>query len=166
MPIQRSPLTPDPSADGRRFRFDPLGADTRLFTQPRIETDITHLAEPPDVPQPLSVRWAADHAPAVYGPTMSRARRSILLERQSGGAEPVSIPLGTVRFADLADVPGGGGRGRTSPRPARSTSTPRSGACGSATRSARSERVLATFSIGMAVPVGAGNRRRGDDPLP
>jgi hypothetical protein len=163
--IPRSPLTPDPSADGRRFRFDPLGADARLFTQPRVETDITHLAEPADVPQPLSVRWAADHASAVYGPTMPRARRSILLERQSGGADPAPIPLGTVRFADLSDVPGGGGWAHE-PAAADVHIDPALGRVWFGGALGADERVLATFSIGMAVPVGAGNRRRGDDPLP
>jgi hypothetical protein len=164
--VQRSPLTPDPSADGRRFRFDPLGADTRLFTQPRIETDIARLAEPPDVPQPLSVRWAVDHAPAVYGPTMSRARRSILLERLSGGGDPVPIPLGTVRFADLADVPGGGGAWAHEPAAGAVHVDPALGRVWFGDALGADERVLATFSIGMAVPVGAGNRRRGDEPLP
>ena len=164
--VQRSPVTPDPSADGRRFRFDPLGADTRLFTQPRIETDITHLAEPPDVPQPLSVRWAVDHAPAVYGPTMSRARRSILLERQPGGGDPVPIPLGTVRFADLADVPGGGGAWAHEPAAGDVHIDPALGRVWFGDALGADERVLATFSIGMAVPVGAGNHRRGHEPLP
>lgn len=164
--IERSPLAPDPSADGRRFRFDPLGADVRLFSQPRIETDIAHLAEPPDVPQPLTVRWAADHAPAVYGPTMSRARRSIFLERQTGGGEPAPIPLAVVRFADLSDVPGGGGAWAHEPAAGDVHIDPSLGRVWFGDPLAADERVLATFSIGMAVPVGAGNRRRGDDPLP
>lgn len=164
--VERSPLTPDPSADGRRFRFDPLGADTRLFSQPRIETDIAHLAEPPDVPQPLTVRWAADHAPAVYGPTMSRARRSILLERQTAGGEPVAIPFAVVRFADLSDLPGGGGAWAHEPATGDVHIDPALGRVWFGDALAADERVLASFSVGMAVPVGAGNRRRGDDPLP
>lgn len=163
--VERSPLTPDPADDGRRFRFDPLGADMRLFAQPRIETDIAHLAEPPDVPQPLTVRWAADHAPAVYGPTLSRARRSILLERQTGGGEPVPIALADVRFADISDVPGGGGVWAHEPGPGDVYIDPVLGRVWFGDALAAGERVLATFSIGMAVPVGAGNRRRGDAPL-
>jgi len=164
--IERSPLTPDTSADGRRYRFDPLGADTRLFSQPRVETDITHLAEPPDVPQPLTIRWAADHAPAVYGPTMSRARRSILLERQTGDGEPAAVPLAVVRFADLSDLPGGGGMWAHEPAAGDVHIDPALGRVWLGDALEADERVLATFSIGMAVPVGAGNRRRGDGPLP
>ncbi|WP_243073656.1 hypothetical protein [Microbacterium sp. SS28] len=163
--LERSPLTPDPSVDGRRFRFDPLGADTRLFAQPRIETEISHLAEPPDVPQPLTVRWAADHAPAVYGPTLSRARRSILLERQTGAGEPVAIPLADVRFADLSDAPGGATWAHEPPA-GQVYIDPARGRVWLGDAPPAGEQVLATFSIGMAVPVGAGNRRRGDEPLP
>ena len=46
------------TATGRRFRFDPLGADMPLFGDPSPEDDITHLAEPLDVP-------AAAHRPLV-----------------------------------------------------------------------------------------------------
>lgn len=164
--IERSPLTPDASDDERRFRFDPLGADIRLFAQPRIEPEIAHLAEPPDVPQPLTVRWAADHAPAVYGPTLSRARRSILLERRIGAADPVAIPLDDVRFADLSDVPGGGGVWAHEPVAGDVHIDPALGRVWFGDPVPAQNRILATFSIGMAVPVGAGNRRRGGDPLP
>jgi hypothetical protein len=97
---------------------------------------------------------------------MSRARRSILLERQSGGADPVPIPLGAVRFADLADVPGGGGAWAHEPAAGDVHIDPALGRVWFGDALGANERVLATFSIGMAVPVGAGNRRRGEDPLP
>ena len=38
------PLTPDPGdASGRKFRFNPLGADLPLFRLPQTEDDISHL---------------------------------------------------------------------------------------------------------------------------
>jgi hypothetical protein len=38
------------------YTFDPLGRDQPLFNRPRTDPDIDHLAEPIDVPEPLSWR--------------------------------------------------------------------------------------------------------------
>ncbi|WP_230971486.1 hypothetical protein [Nitrogeniibacter aestuarii] len=45
----------------RLYRFSPLGHDTALFNHPVAETDIAHLAEPDNVPMPLSRRRLAEH---------------------------------------------------------------------------------------------------------
>ena len=42
--------------DDQRFLFSPLGNDMQLFTRPESETDISHLAEPINVPEPISRR--------------------------------------------------------------------------------------------------------------
>lgn len=42
--------------DDHRYLFSPLGNDLQLFTKPETETDITHLAEPINVPEPISRR--------------------------------------------------------------------------------------------------------------
>ena len=61
------PLTPDASdPSGRRLRFDPLGADRPLFRQPRPEPEITHLAEPADVPEPIPLREMAAQGKTFY----------------------------------------------------------------------------------------------------
>ena len=53
-----TPLAAARVDDGaQRFHFDPLGTDQPLFGFPRTEEEITHLAEPFDVPLPLSRRW-------------------------------------------------------------------------------------------------------------
>jgi hypothetical protein len=51
-------LTQSPAVrlDDQRFLFSPLGNDMQLFTRPESETDITHLAEPINVPEPISRR--------------------------------------------------------------------------------------------------------------
>lgn len=165
VPVARSPLVPH-GADGRRFRFDPLGTDTQLFALPRIESELEHLAEPPDVPRPLGRRWAAEHAAAVYGPSTARVRRSILLERQSPGAEPEAVPLAEVLIADLADLPGGGGAWAHEPDPGVVAIDPVLGRVFTGDAVAAGDRLLGSFALGMAVPVGAGNTRPGGDPEP
>ena len=51
-------LTQSPAfrIDDERFLFSPLGNDMQLFTRPESETDISHLAEPINVPEPISRR--------------------------------------------------------------------------------------------------------------
>ena len=54
------PLTADPGdASGRKFRFNPLGADQPLFRRPLTETVISHIAEPVNVPEPINLRLMA-----------------------------------------------------------------------------------------------------------
>jgi hypothetical protein len=58
--LSRVPLTADAGdSSGRKFRVNPLGADLRLFRHEQVESDITHLAEPINVPEPLGVRAMA-----------------------------------------------------------------------------------------------------------
>jgi len=159
VPVRRSPLVEH--ADGRRFRFDPLGADSRLFGSPRTESEITHLAEPADVPLPLGRRYAGDHLADYYG-----ARRSILLELQAGAADPTPVPAADVRICDLSDV---GADWAHQPPPGKVAIDPVLGRVHLGTPLGAGERLLGTSCVGMAVPVGAGASTRqqavGPDPL-
>lgn len=156
--VSRSPLVEH--ADGRRFRFDALGADTPLFGQRRTQVEITHLAEPYDVPLPLGRRFLGDHIGAYYGP-----RRSLLLERQQGAAEPTPITLADVRICDLSDVPGGTDWAHEPPA-GKVAIDPVLGRVFLGTPVAPGERVLGTTCVGMAVPVGAGASTRDASPPP
>jgi hypothetical protein len=156
VPWERTPLVP---VDDRRLRFDPLGADTQLFALPRAETDIVHLAEPRDVPQPLGRRWTAAHATAVYGPPVTGARRSILLETQTGAAEPQAVPAARVRFCDLSDVPGGGGAWHHEPAGDAVAIDPVLGRVYLGTAPAPGARLLGSVAFGVGVPAGVGDPR-------
>ena len=107
------PLTPDAGdATSRKFRVNPLGADLRLFRRAQTEDDISHLAEPINVPEPLSVRLMAlavreaqaSTVPAPdarldddYGPG-----ESITLFRP--GNPPTPVPVSKVCVCDLRDI--------------------------------------------------------------
>lgn len=71
--IQSYPLTDAPAyrVDDRRYTFDALGRDRPLYNKPVTETEITHLAEPTNVPMPLSRRVLKRDLAAHYGPTGS-----------------------------------------------------------------------------------------------
>jgi hypothetical protein len=63
-PLTRSPAV---AVDSRRFLFDPLGRDMQLFAHPEAEEEITHLAEPINVPEPISRRVMAQYLDQYYG---------------------------------------------------------------------------------------------------
>lgn len=57
--LQAYPLikgTPFPVQLGLHYTFNPLGMDASLFNPPQTEDEITHLAEPINVPEPLNRR--------------------------------------------------------------------------------------------------------------
>ena len=57
------------------FLFHPLGFDTQLFTNPVTEDEITHLAEPINVPAPISRRVLDAYLPQYYGDGASVSHR-------------------------------------------------------------------------------------------
>ena len=91
--LSESPAVP---VDERRFMMSPLGNDTPLFTRPVTEAGIIHLAQPVNVPAPISRRVLDAHLAAYYG-----AGRSLLVQ-----ADGVDIPSSDVQICNLSDVGG------------------------------------------------------------
>jgi hypothetical protein len=105
--LTRSPAPADAlDAGGRLLRFNALGADMQLFARPRTEEEITHLAEPFNVPLPLTRRWLKTHLAEYYG-----AGKSVLIEVAGAnpGDPPQPVPLARIRVCDLSDIKDGGG---------------------------------------------------------
>jgi len=113
-PFQLShiPLTPDrEDTTGRRFRFNPLGADQPLFRKAESEKNISHIAEPVNVPEPINLRLMARD---VRGANASGKTsmddygvgRSIDLVRISAdpSVPPTPIPLNEIVVCDLRDT--------------------------------------------------------------
>ena len=67
------PLHGSPAAgvDAHRCLFNPLGANLPLFNNPQTEKSITHLAEPINVPEPISRRVLDAALSSYYGPDLS-----------------------------------------------------------------------------------------------
>jgi len=95
-PLTRSPAAPLNREDSecKQFFFNPLGCDIALYSRPETEEEITHLAEPLNVPMPLSRRWLKEHLPDYYGP-----RKSLCVE-VNGSA----ISCDAISVCDLSDV--------------------------------------------------------------
>jgi hypothetical protein len=79
--------------DDERFLFSPLGHNVQLFNRPQTEADITHLAEPINVPEPISRRVLDKYLNRYYGP-----QQSVFIE-----ADNIDTSLGNVHVCNLAD---------------------------------------------------------------
>jgi hypothetical protein len=85
--------------DGRRYLFDALGKDIQLYNHPEVEDEITHLAEPVNVPMPLSRRVLDRYLETYYG-----SGKSLLIYRDGN-----EVPISDVHVCDLSDVTDGMG---------------------------------------------------------
>lgn len=91
-------LTDSPAArvdelDNQRYRFSPLGNDLQLFSRPESESDISHLAERTNVPEPISRRVMDAYLDDYYG-----AQKSLSIATDSG-----AIDSSAVHICNLAD---------------------------------------------------------------
>jgi hypothetical protein len=88
--IAAYPLTESPAfqLDAKRFLFHPLGYDTQLFTNPVTEDEVTHLAEPVNVPAPISRRVLDAYLSNYYG-----AGKSIFLQGITDPSKIVACDL-------------------------------------------------------------------------
>jgi hypothetical protein len=88
-------LTRSPAVriDAERFMFSPLGNDVQLVTRPETETDINHLAEPINVPEPISRRVLDRYLGRYYGPQLS-----LFIETDN-----VATALADVKVCNLSD---------------------------------------------------------------
>lgn len=85
------------AVDAKRFTFNPLGADTALFNVPETETELVHLAEPINVPMPISRLTLHHDLERYYG---SADEADSLLIQIGAVAQDVS----TIVVCDLSDA--------------------------------------------------------------
>jgi hypothetical protein len=84
--------------DARRYLFDPLGRDLPLFQHVQTETEISHLAEPINVPMALSRRVLSKQLDLHYGPDKS------LLVEPDPGSPPSPVDVTGISVCDLSDL--------------------------------------------------------------
>lgn len=105
--LTRSPAVADATlGGGRLLRFNPLGSNLQLYSTPETEEEISHLAEPINVPLPLTRRWLKAHLDEYYAPD-----RSLVLELAGAAPNdpPQIISRSDINICDLSDVTDGGG---------------------------------------------------------
>lgn len=88
--------------DDRRYLFDPLGKDIQLYNHTEPEDEITHLAEPINVPMGISRRVLARSLTTYYRPD----RTSVLLTEKNPSAQTELKPIDSARIkvCDLSDL--------------------------------------------------------------
>jgi hypothetical protein len=97
--LKACPLTGSPAVrvddnDDGRYMFSPLGMNTPLFTNPVPEDEITHIAEPINVPDPISRRVLDAYMDLYYGVGNS----FVIYDNDS------VIPMGSVHSCNLSDT--------------------------------------------------------------
>lgn len=112
-------LTESPAfqLDAKRFLFHPLGYDTQLFTNPVTEDEVTHLAEPINVPAPISRRVFDAYLPQYYGDGASVSLDGVPIEKivacdlsgwvhtPPAGKIAIDPVLGRIAFGDAQSGP-------------------------------------------------------------
>jgi hypothetical protein len=103
--------------DAKRFLFHPLGYDTQLFTNPVTEDEVTHLAEPINVPAPISRRVLDAYLPQYYGDGASVSLDGVPIEKivacdlsgwvhtAPAGKIAIDPVLGRIAFGDAQNGP-------------------------------------------------------------
>jgi len=94
--------------DDRRYLFDALGKDTQLYNKPKPENEITHLAEPINVPMPITRRVLNRDRDKYYG-VEDDEFRSILINRNGvdvslSDRTNTSPPRPLIDICDLSDI--------------------------------------------------------------
>ncbi len=102
--LSRSPAV---RVDNRRYLFSPLGNNTQLVNYPMTERNISHIAEPINVPEPLSRRVLDANPEHYYGNAVGPAsgndvRKSLFLE-----VNGVDTSLANIDICNLSDDGGG-----------------------------------------------------------
>jgi len=144
------------------FRFNPLGSDIMLFNQVVTEENISHLAEPVNVPVPLTRRWTGDHLDDYYGPGKSL---SLELSGVTPTDSPQLIPRSQIHICNLSDIDDGSGNITWAHLPAAGSGEvavdPVLGRIAFADAPARP--LLVSFHYGFTIAIGGGEYERGTD---
>lgn len=113
--IQSYPLHKSPAfkIDSGRYKFDALGRDIVLYNLPETEKEITHLAEPINIPMPARI-FIWNRSPETYygeGDSDDQKEKSVLLIRDGQKVLPEGNDsvADTICFSDLSDLNGGPG---------------------------------------------------------
>ncbi len=133
--------------DPQRYLFDALGKDVQLYSNPEPEEDITHLAEPTNVPLALTRLGLYREKPAYYG----------IGESVSINVNNVDVPAADVDICDLSDV----GPGWAHTPASRVAIDPVLGRIALPAAASPMSSVRVTYSYGFSDDIGGGEYERG-----
>lgn len=151
--LQSYPLTLSPAVqvDAQRFFISPLGCNAPLYTHPVTEDEITHLAEPINVPDPISRLRLSQHLSDYYG-----AGLSISIETDGGPVDQSNIVVCNLSDVDPNDP--GQGWAHTPPLASKFAIDPVLGRLACGTAQAHPPRI--SFYYGFSAELGGGEYDR------
>lgn len=91
--------SPAYKVDERRYTFDALGKSRPIYNHPEPETEITHLAEPINVPIPLGRRVLANYMETYYGDN-----KSVWIEAFDSAGNLINTGSQRISVCNLSDV--------------------------------------------------------------
>lgn len=106
--IDAWPLSDSPAVkvDALRFRFNPLGIDQPLYSQPQTIDDFAQLSTPLNVPEPISRRLLSSRLDDYYA-SVSTDQNSFCLSLYDKAAKTTQlVPVSDVAVCNLDDVAG------------------------------------------------------------
>jgi hypothetical protein len=154
----RHRLSPAVRVDDRRYLVSPLGNPLPLYTNPVAEDEITHLADPINVPDPIGRRALDSHIALYYGTRQTaadpvdNADPSIVL--YINGTE---VPRSAVVACNLADM---GAAWAHVPPDGRYAIDPVLGRVALAADLPVPRRIAVTYHYGFSAPMGGGEYSR------
>lgn len=149
-------LTRSPAfrVDDRRFMFSPLGNNVQLYTRPQTEDEITHLAEPLNVPDPIGRRILQEYLENYYGTGLS-----LLLESKDDGKDKEAEIISNIKVCDLSDS--NDGSWLNMPKPGgKITLDPVLGRIAFPDAQPVNRNILATYHYGFSAMLGGGEYQR------
>jgi hypothetical protein len=136
--------SPAVGLDANRFLFSSLGNNMPLFNRPQTEQSITHLADPINVPEPISRRVLDASLASYYGGDLS-----LFIE---------GVPIEDVAACNLSDADASGTTWAHTPPKARVAIDPVLGRI--SFRDAQAEAPRVTFHYGFSAEMGGGEYNR------
>lgn len=149
----------------RNYRFSPLNHDMPLYNHPLAESDIGHLAEPDNVPLPLSRRRLSQHKERYYGTRpgpgepVDNTNPSIRLT-----VDGASIERDQIRICNLSDD--GGSWAHTPPANGVYAIDPVLGRIALPADAPDPTAVIVSWHEGCSADIGGGEYERGDSLYP
>jgi hypothetical protein len=158
--------------DDRRYLFDALGKDIPLYNKPETEDEITHLAEPINVPMPITRRVLDRDLEKYYGVQEEDQVRSILINvngdsvlpgPDTGSSPPPPKLSDLIQVCDLSDVVDSSGNilGWAHQPQDRISIDPVLGRLAFPENQPPPERVRVTYNYGFSTEMGGGEYSRG-----
>ncbi|HEV2235353.1 MAG TPA: hypothetical protein VGR57_01720, partial [Ktedonobacterales bacterium] len=100
--VSDAPACPISQSDTARYLFSAVGRDTPLYSMPQTQQELSYLAQPVNVPMPISRRALKTYLHDYYGPGLS-----VCLSTTDANGTATPVDAQDITICNLSDVQGG-----------------------------------------------------------